>query len=207
VPLVRILQRNNYRSTLINFQQSRRSLMQFEDQLMFNVRFDLRQVRILANNYQRVQKRQIELAYMQVDQALQAFSQPQAPPTATSEVAGLVGPVAGRPQTGDPAALTTQLLTVQGSLLSSQNDLYNTWIVYTIDRINLYRDMGLMPLDNRGVWIDADATANQSTNNSSAAGQQQPASPPDQLPPPRPERLPNPRAQPGAQDQGMEAAK
>jgi len=208
LPLVRILQRNNYRSTLINFQQSRRSLFQFEDQLLFNVRFDLRQVRILANNYQRVQKRQIELAYMQVDQALQAFSQPQAPPTAGSEVAGLIGPVAGRPVIGDPAALTTQLLGVQGSLVTSQNDLYNTWIVYTIDRMDLYRDMGVMPLDNRGVWIDADATANNPANNNcTPAGPQQPAGTPDQLPAPRPqpERLPQPRTEPGAQGPGMEA--
>lgn len=207
LPLVRILQRNNYRSTLIFFQQSRRSLFQFEDQLLFNVRFDLRQVRILANNYQRVQKRQIELAYMQVDQALQAFSQPQAPASATSEVAGLIGPVAGRPAVGDPAALTTQLLTVQGSLLSSQNDLYNTWITYIIDRTDLYRDMGVMPLDNRGVWIDADATANNPADNCPPAGSQQPAGTPDQLPAPRPqpEQLPNPRAEPPAQGPGMEA--
>jgi hypothetical protein len=199
LPLVRILQRNNYRSTLINFQQNRRSLLQFEDQLMFNVRFDLRQVRILANNYQRVQKRQIELAYMQVDQALQAFSQPQAPPGADVILAGLIGPVGARPQIGDPAALTTQLLGVQGSLLSSQNDLYNTWIGFQISRVDLYRDMGVMPLDNRGVWIDADATANQSSDYGSDAGQQPPANAPNQLPAPGPEQLPQPRPEPGAQ--------
>jgi hypothetical protein len=211
LPLVRILQRNNYRSTLINFQQNRRSLMAFEDQLLFNVRFDLRQVRILANNYQRVQKRQIELAYMQVDQALQAFNQPQAPPAPGSEIQGLVGPVAARPQVGDPAALTTQLLSTQGSLLSSQNDLYNTWIVYTIDRMDLYRDMGVMPLDNRGVWIDADATSNNTADNCQSAGGQQPAGAPDQLPPPRPEqppqRLPQPRAEPAAQGPPLEPAR
>lgn len=190
LPLVRILQRNNYRSTLINFQQTRRSLMAFEDQLLFNVRFDLRQVRILANNFQRIQKRQIELAYMQVDQALQAFQQPQAPPGADVLLPGLIGPVGAKPQTGDPAALTTQLLSTQGSLLLSQNDLYNTWIGFQISRVDLYRDMGVMPLDNRGVWIDADATTNNASNNSPPAGQQQPANAPDQLPAPRPAQRP-----------------
>ncbi|HEY7328958.1 MAG TPA: hypothetical protein VH592_15045 [Gemmataceae bacterium] len=207
LPLVRILQRNNYRSTLINFQQVRRSLLQFEDQLLFNVRFELRQLRILANNYQRVQKRQIELAYMQVDQALQAFSQPQAPPPGTDVLPGLVGPVGARPAPGDPAALTQQLLQVQNSLVTSQNDLYNTWIGYQINRTYIYRDMGIFPLDNRGVWIDADATSNnQSSDNCSASGQPQPdsgnrpgsapggnlppANAPEQLPPPRPEPAP-----------------
>jgi hypothetical protein len=208
LPLVRILQRNNYRSTLINFQQSRRSLMAFEDQLLFNVRFDLRQVRNLANIYQRVEKRQIELAYMQVDQALQAFAQPQAPPGPDSILPGLVGPVGARPVPGDPAALTTQLLSTQASLLGSQNDLYSIWITYQIYRTDLYRDMGVMPLDNRGVWIDADATANQPADNRSAPGQQQPgdhpgASPRDKFP----EQLPPPRPEPAAQGARVEAAR
>ncbi len=203
LPLVRILQRNNYRSTLINFQQNRRNLIGYEDQLIFNIRFDLRQVRALGNNYQRIQKRQIELAYMQVDQALQAFSQPQAPPGA--DIQGLVGPVAQRPQVGDPAALTTQLLTTQASLLRSQNDLYNTWITYVIDRMDLYRDMGVMPLDNRGVWIDDAATSSQAPdNNRQPAGEQRPAGPSEQLPPPRPQQLPEPRPQPAAQGQALE---
>ncbi len=206
LPLVRILQRNNYRSTLINFQQSRRSLMAFEDQLLFNVRFDLRQLRVLANNYQRVQKRQIELAYMQVDQALQAFSQPQAPPGADSVLAGLIGPVSGRPQVGDPAALTTQLLSTQTSLLGSQNDLYNTWINFAISRTYIYREMGVMPLDNRGVWIDADATPNNASNNNQPAGeQQQNPGTLEQLPPPRPERN-QPNAQSPAQGAPLQPA-
>ena len=199
LPLVRILQRNNYRSTLINFQQTRRSLLQFEDQLLFNVRFDLRQLRILANTYQRVEKRRIELGYMQVDQALQAFNQPQAPPSADSILPGLVGPVGRAPQIGDPAALTSQLLGTQNSLVGAQNDLYSVWISYQISRVNLYRDMGIMPLDNRGVWIDADATANQSADNRPPTGQQPPANAPEQLPPPQPD--------PAAQGARLEAAR
>jgi len=199
LPLVRILQRNNYRSTLINFQQTRRSLMEFEDQLLFNVRFDLRSLRIAAATYQRVEIRQIELAYMQVDQALQAFNQPQAPPGADIILPGLVGPISRPPQPGDPAALTSQLLSTQSSLVSAQNDLYTIWITYQIYRTDLYRDMGLMPLDNRGVWIDADATANQSADNRPPTGQQPPANAPQQLH--------SPRAEPPAQGPRLEAAR
>jgi hypothetical protein len=118
--------------------------------------------------------------------------------------------VAGRPQAGDPAALTTQLLNTQASLLRSQNDLYSTWVTYLINRMDLYRDMGTMPLDNRGVWIDGDATSsnNAADDHQPAPEQQQPAGPPNELPPPRPERLPQPDAD-AAAEQGprLEAAK
>jgi hypothetical protein len=153
LPLVRIVQRNNYRGSLINYQQMRRSLMNQEDTVVFNVRLELRQLRQTAQNYEQVQKRQIELAYLQVDQALQAFSQPQAPP-GPAAVPNLVGPTAPPPQVGDPAALTNQLLTTQNSLLRAQNDLYSVWIGFLTTRMNFYRDMGIMPLDSRGVWID-----------------------------------------------------
>ncbi len=210
LPLVRILQRNNYRSTLIFFQQVRRSLMAFEDQLMFNVRLDLRQMRVLGFNYQRIQKRQIELAYMQVDQALQAFNQPQAPPGSADVLAGLVGPVGGRPQVGDPAALTNQLLSTQGSLVRSQNDLYSTWITYIVNRMYLYRDMGVLFLDNRGVWIDEDSTSPNGSDGRQPGGSQSPSGRTgEQLPeprqlPPKPEQLPAPRTEPVAAGQALE---
>src|SRR5262249_47431061 len=156
LPVVRLLERNNYRSTLIAYQQARRNLMLVEDGVVFLARFELRQLRALANNYQRVQKRNIELAYLQVDQALQAFSQPQAPPpqVPSLDIPGLIGPTAQRPQVGDPAALTQQLLNTQNFLLQAQNDLYTTWGGILTTRMNFYRDIGIMPLNSRGVWID-----------------------------------------------------
>ncbi len=197
-PLVRILQRNIYRSTLINYQQVRRLLMQNEDQVLFEVRIDLRNLRASANNYQRIQKRNIELAYRQVDQALQAFSQPQAPP-GFQNLPGLIGPTAPPPQAGDPAALTTQLLNVQGSLLNAQNDLYNTWINILTGRMALYRDMGVMPLDSRGVWIDAHTSCDCNVGPTSPAPGGQPAGQPAGQPRPEgPEPLPAPRPLPAA---------
>lgn len=180
-PLVRVTERNNYRSTLITYQATRRALMADEDAAVFAVRLDLRNLRAAGYNYHNVQKRNIELAYLNVDQALQAFSQPQAPPGA--DLPGLVGPTAPRPVAGDPAALTTQLLNTQNSLLTAQNDLYSTWINYLTSRMFLYRDMGVMPIDSRGVWNDASASCDCLT----------PGNPPttrsddiEQLPDPRP---------------------
>jgi hypothetical protein len=198
-PLVRILERNNYRSALIEYQQIRRALMINEDQVVFEARFQLRNLRALANNYQRIQRRNIELAYIQVDQALQAFSQPSAPPGTGGDLGtGFVGPTATRPQPGDPAALTNQLLGTQNSLLQAQNALYSTWIGYLTTRMNFYRDLGLMPLDPRGVWIDASASCDCNS-----------PTPPDEQPrrqrtpagtdgDERPEQLPQPKRFPPA---------
>jgi hypothetical protein len=117
------------------------------DQVAFAVRFQLRNLRSAAYNYQAVQRKNMELAYLLVDQALQAFNQPAAAGGGT-----LVSPPGGNPTTGDPAALTQQLITVQGKLVGAQNDLFLQWLAYLQNRINLYRDMGLMPLDSRGLW-------------------------------------------------------
>jgi outer membrane protein TolC len=194
-PLVRILERNNYRSALINYQQIRRNLMINEDQVVFEARFQLRQLRALANNYQNIQRTNIQLAYVQVDQALQQFAQPLAPPG--TDLPGFVGPTTPRPQAQDPAALTTQLLNAQNSLLSAQNNLYSTWIGYLTTRMNFYRDLGVMPLDSRGVWIDAAASCD------CQSPRRQPDEQPGREPPAgdggeRPERLPEPRPLPPA---------
>lgn len=154
-PLVRRIERNNYRSTLIAFQQERRTLMAAQDQVLYAVRLDLRNLRATANTYMRLEKRALELAYSQVDQALEAFNQP-AQPSGPSGIPGFVGAptTPGSGGGGDPAALTNQLLNAQRNLVGEQGDLYGLWISYLTTRMALYRDMGIMPLDARGVWID-----------------------------------------------------
>src|SRR5206468_3089975 len=109
--------------------QQRRQLQLAEDQVLFEVRSQLRTLRAFAYNYQNIQKRAVELAYTQVDQSLQAFSQPQQPSGPQPPPGSVGAPVTGA-GAGDPAALTQQLLQSQNSLLQAQNDLYNTWIAY-----------------------------------------------------------------------------
>lgn len=144
LPLIRKPERNNYRASLIAFQRQRRALMQAEDLVLQGVRGETRQLRVLAENY-RIQQRQVELAYQTVESSLDAFQAPPAP-------AG----VGGQSQdTGARAAsLTQQLLNAQNSLLQAQNQLLTVWVTYLTTRMQLYRDLELMPLDNRGVWID-----------------------------------------------------
>jgi outer membrane protein TolC len=140
LPLVRIQERNSYRASLINFQRARRILQGAEDRLASDTRNELRSLRQIEENY-RIQQRQVELGYLLVENSLDTFTQPGVAATAANA-----------------AALTTQLINAQNSLYQAQFNMTTIWIGYLNTRLQLYRDMELMPLDYRGVWIDDIAT-------------------------------------------------
>jgi hypothetical protein len=173
LPIVRLVERNDYRSALIAYQLQRRNYMDALDQVAFAVRFQLRNLRIAAYNFQRVQRRNMELAYFVLDSSLQQVIAP-----VPGGGGGLVSPPGPAPTAGDQAALTLQLINAQAALVGAQNDLFNQWLGYIQNRINLYRDMGLMPLDSRGLW-------DESVTYKSGAGHQneEPAGEPRILPP------------------------
>jgi outer membrane protein TolC len=168
LPIVRRAERNEYRVALIAYQRNRRGLQATEDFILNDLRVDLRNLRVLAENY-RIQKRAVEVAYDQVENALDVL---QAPPVPDQGGAGQVGRVAAQSQqqAANAASLTNQLLNAQNSLLAAQNGLYTIWVNYLVARMTLYRDLERLPLDPRGVWIDEPG-----------------------LSPPRPEVLPGPR--------------
>jgi hypothetical protein len=138
-PLVRRVERNLYRASLVAFQRQRRFLMAVEDNIVNDVRADLRQTRASAQSYL-LQQRAVELAYAQVDSARSTLVAPPDP--------------GARESAGNVAALTDQLLRAQAQLLRSQNLLYTTWIAYQTARTSLYLDLELMPLDCKGKWTD-----------------------------------------------------
>jgi outer membrane protein TolC len=143
LPLVRIQERNAYRACLINFQRARRILQGAEDRLASDTRNEARQLRQLAENY-KIQQRQVELGYLAVENSLDTFKAPSQPGVAATAA--------------NAAALTNQLIQAQNSLYQAQFTMTTIWINYLNTRLQLYRDMELMPLDNRGVWIDDIAT-------------------------------------------------
>src|SRR5262249_20798400 len=136
--LTRILERNNYRASLIAFQRQRRTLQQAEDIAVQVVYSEMYQLRQFANQY-RLQQRQLELAYLTIENALQSLEAPTSP---------------GRAVQDGPPVLTPRLLNAQNSRPQAQNALLTLWINYLNARLQLYRDLELMPLDARGVWID-----------------------------------------------------
>jgi len=139
LPLVRRAERNNYRAALISYQRQRRNLMAFEDNIANDVRADIRQLRALAELY-RIQQRVVELGYSQVDNAQAVLLQPPDPQA--------------RADAGSAAALTQQVLQTQSNLLAAQNQLFTLWVSYLTARMQLYLDLELLHLNERGVWID-----------------------------------------------------
>ncbi len=185
LPLVRVAERNNYRAALINFQRARRILQRAEDQVMFDTRGEIRLLRQQEENY-RIQQRQVELGYLTVENSLDTFQQPPAPVPAGQQA----------PDTATrAAALTNQLIMAQSQLYQAQFAMTTLWITYLNTRLQLYRDMELMPLDFRGVWIDDVATCECPDG---SARKPDNAQPPGQRGGPggkgaEPERLPEPR--------------
>src|SRR5205085_10265663 len=60
LPLTRRLERNNYRTALIAYQRQRRVLQSSEDEVLFEVRSSLRQLRVLSETY-RIQQRALQV--------------------------------------------------------------------------------------------------------------------------------------------------
>ncbi len=87
LPLVRMTERNNFRTALINYQRARRSLMNAEDFLKIQLRQDLRAVHTAYIGYE-INKRNYELNVRLKDQA---FEQIVAPPAGGSRGPGPVG--------------------------------------------------------------------------------------------------------------------
>lgn len=154
-PFVRRAERNQYRAALISYQRQRRNLMAFEDNIVTDVRTDLRALRQLEQTFL-VQQRAVELAYLQVDNARGTLSAPPDPRADASAGA---------------AAQTEQLLQVQAALVRAQNDLYTVWVRYLNARMTLHLDLELVPLDARGIWSDDASPAAQPAPPSAAPGQ------------------------------------
>jgi hypothetical protein len=151
LPLVRKVEAINYRASLIAFQRQRRATMEAEDLAIQTVRGEIRALRVLEENY-RIQQRLVELAYLTVENSLDVL---KAPPGAAA--AGSAAQ-AGQSNAAQAAALTSQLLNAQSKVPAAQNALLTVWINYLNTRLQLYRDLELMPLDGRGVWPDDEPT-------------------------------------------------
>jgi hypothetical protein len=134
LPLVRINERNNFRTALITYQRTRRSLQTAEDNLKIQLRNDLRQVHQSYIFYE-IAKRNYELNVRLKDQS---FEQIIAPPAAGG---------GGLAQTANAATQTTNLLNFQSNLITAMLALTNGWQGYQTNRLIVYRDIGILPYD------------------------------------------------------------
>lgn len=143
-PLDQVLERNAYRTALVNYQRARRTYMEAEDRIKQAVRQSWRQIQVQEYRLE-IDRTTVRNAALQYDSAsLQAQ---------------------GAAQTN-----ALSLVNALDSVLQAQNALVGDWITYETNRLNIHRDMGIMGLDPRGVWVDSfyqqmDASAaDESTN-------------------------------------------
>jgi len=135
-PIVRLSERNAYRSALIDYQQSKRNFYQFED----SVKGDLRElVRNLGRNRVRfeldrrsvqTQIENVEINRLELDRPIDANNRSLGTTTARNLTEAIIG------------------------LNDAQNSYLSTWVQYEVLRRNLDFDMGTMQLDALGEWID-----------------------------------------------------
>jgi hypothetical protein len=140
LPLVRLSERNNFRTAIINYERQRRTLQSTEDFLKLQLRQDIRNAQQQYLTYE-IARRNFVLVIRQKDQALEQII---APP---QQVGGAGGAGAQGGGGGQGALQTTNLINFQSSLLNLENTLVRSWQTYQLYRLQTYRDLGILPYD------------------------------------------------------------
>jgi hypothetical protein len=160
-PLDQVSQRNAYRTTLIAYQRARRDYMLAEDQVKFDVRQAWRQVDVNRKTFE-IQRQSIRINARQFDQTVETTT--KNPDAASSANSGL------------------NLIQALNGVLNAQNQLIQNWVSYETARLNIHRDMGIMQIDETGLWLDE--YYQQLRSGSVPADSEAPAA--EALPPPAP---------------------
>ena len=125
LPIERTAERNVYRKSFINLERAVRDVQTLEDQIKLSVRGELRDL-LESRESLKIQARSVVVAQKRVKSA-NLFLE------------------AGRAQIRD-------LLEAQESLLGAQNSLTSAVINYRIAELEVQQDMGLLQVDESGLW-------------------------------------------------------
>jgi len=154
-PLDQVLERNTYRESLVNFQRARRTYMEQEDRVKLAIRQSYRQIKVQEYRLL-IDRTAVRNAALQYDSAsLQAQ---------------------GTQQTN-----ALSLVNALDAVLQAQNSLIGDWVTYESNRLNIFRDMGIMDIDARGLWTDRFYL--QQSAKPAAGGSNPPANSPADVPP------------------------
>jgi outer membrane protein TolC len=129
LPWERTAERNAFRETFLALEAAVRDLQQSEDQVKLEVRNELRQLAEARENIH-IQDRALTLAKRRV-RGTDLFLE------------------AGRAEVRD-------LLEAREALLSAQNAVTEATIAYRTAELSLQRDLGLLQVDERGLWQEYD---------------------------------------------------
>ena len=127
LPLERTAERNEYRVSLIRFEQAVRDLQELEDEVKLAVRNRLSEL-LEARESIRIQALSVAVAKRRVD-STNLFLE------------------AGRAEIRD-------VLEAQESLVSAQNALTAALVNYRVGELSLQRDLGVLAVDEKGLWTE-----------------------------------------------------
>jgi hypothetical protein len=136
-PLTRLVERNAYRATLINYQRVQREYYEFVDLVSQVLRRNLRTLRLSQLDFE-LRRAGVFVAISQVESAQARLDQPPKPGATTT-----LGATTAR-----------DLVQALDSLLRAQNNFLSLWVDYEAQRMFLDFDLGTMQLDRNGMWID-----------------------------------------------------
>lgn len=134
-PLTRLAERNNYRQSLIDYQEARRNFYAFEDGILGSLRRILRTLEANRINFEyrryalRVAAEQIRINDAILEGRL-----------ATASAGG--------------ATATRDAVSALSDLLNARNDFLSVYVSYEVLRRALDLEMGTMQLTREGDWID-----------------------------------------------------
>ena len=140
-PFTRLIERNNYRQALVDYQESRRGMIQYDDGIHQSLRNQLRNLEQLRTNLE-IQRRAVVISIRRVDYTRSELNRP------------LPAPAPGDPPATFGPTAVQNLLSALSDLSNAQNNFMSVWLNYYAGRMNLVRDLGVMELDDQGRWID-----------------------------------------------------
>ena len=137
-PLTRLLERNNYRQVLIDYQQARRNYYQFVDRVTQGLRNTIRTLDLNELNF--------ETRRVAVLSAIQQIVLNDEIQTLNEERGQAQGVTAAR-----------DIVQALSDLQAAQDDFMGVWLTYEVNRRFLDYDLGTMQLDENGIWMDPGA--------------------------------------------------
>ena len=132
-PLVRVSERNSYRQSLIDYQQSRRAFYQFQDTIHANLRQELRELNLNKILFE-LNRQNVQVAIEQVELAQLSLEDP---------ISTSLGATTARD-------LTQAISTLQ----SAQNQFLAVWVDFEVLRRSLDFDLGTFQIGPNFEWID-----------------------------------------------------
>ena len=129
LPLERTKERNEYRESYINLERSVRDLQELEDSIKLGIQNQLGNMQQVRTNLQ-IQSESIRLAENRVKSTKMLLD--------------------------DGRAEMRDFLEAENDLLDAKNNITSSIVTYRITELQLQRDLGLLEIDNDGLWVEFD---------------------------------------------------